>query len=366
MNDVDIIHMRRALELAKLGYTAPNPMVGCVLVKNDKVVAEGYHHRPGMAHAEVEALREAGDEARGATAYVSLEPCSHTGKTPPCADALIKAGVSRVVAAMEDPNPRVHGQGFAKLRAAGIEVEFGVCEQEARSLNEMFIYAQTHDRPWVTAKFACSLDGRTAAADGSSQWITGDKAREYAHILRAHHDALLVGVGTVIADNPSLTVRNAAVDPQRRPVRVVVDTHLRIPLASALCDVSAAPTWVICAETADQQKHQMLQQRGVEILPVGCGSDGRICLRNALSELRNRGITAVLCDGGASLLGSLFDAHLVNRVTAFMAPMVIGGEALSAVRGTGAASIDAALRLHNIEYRQCGDDMMVSGLLDTI
>ena len=211
MNDVDIIHMRRALELAKLGFTAPNPMVGCVLVKNDRVIAEGYHHRPGMAHAEVEALREAGDEARGATAYVSLEPCSHTGKTPPCADALIKAGVSRVVAAMEDPNPKVHGQGFAKLRAAGIDVEFGVCEQEAKNLNEMFIYAQTHDRPWVTAKFACSLDGRIAAADGSSQWITGDKAREHAHIMRARHDALLVGVGTVMAAREKYALLNRLV-----------------------------------------------------------------------------------------------------------------------------------------------------------
>lgn len=363
MSDADVRYMLRALQLAKLGYTAPNPMVGCVLVRGGIIVGEGYHHRPGMAHAEVEALHQAANSARGATAYVSLEPCSHTGKTPPCADALIKAKVSRVVAAMLDPNPKVHGQGFEKLRQAGITVEQGLCEAEACKLNEMFVYAQTHDRPWLTAKFACSLDGRIAAPDGSSQWITGPIARAQAHLMRARHDALMVGIGTVLTDDPSLTVRHHAVKPTRLPVRVVVDTSLRIPLSAKLCDVSEVATWVLCSTNASFSKRAELMARGVEVIDLPVGSHGHVDFVLAMKELYTRGITAVMCDGGSGLLGSLFDEGLVNRVTAFIAPMILGSQGLPAIKGQGAATIDQSLRLTDVSHKRCGDDMMMSGLV---
>ncbi len=363
MSDSDAQYMHRALSLAKRGFTAPNPMVGCVLVKNGKVIAEGYHHRPGLAHAEVEALSQAGSASKGATAYVSLEPCSHTGKTPPCADALIRAKVSRVVAAMQDPNPKVSGRGFDKLHQAGIEVEVGVCESEALSLNEMFVYAQTHDRPWVTAKFACSLDGRIAAADGSSRWITGEQSRSQAHLMRARHDALMVGIGTVMADDPSLTVRHGSVNPSRCPVRVVVDTNLRIPLTATLCDVSLSPLWVLCSPSGSFSKMAQLEALGVSVITIPTSPDGRLNMGLALQELHRRGITAVMCDGGGSLLGSLLDDGLVNRVTAFIAPMILGGQGVPAIKGHGAASIDQALRLDDVTTKRCGADMMISGLV---
>ncbi len=363
MTETDTQYMRRALSLAKRGFTAPNPMVGCVLVKNGEIVGGGYHHRPGMAHAEVEALSQAGNAAKGATAYVSLEPCSHTGKTPPCADALIRAKVSRVVAAMQDPNPKVSGSGFEKLRQAGIEVECGVREAEAQSLNEMFVFAQTHDRPWVTAKFACSLDGRIAAADGSSRWITGEQARSQAHLMRAHHDALMVGIGTVLADDPTLSVRHRSVNPPRFPVRVVVDTNLRIPLTSKLCDVSSAPLWVLCSPSGSFSKMAQLEALGVSVITIPASADGRLDLRFALQELHRRGITAVMCDGGGSLLGSLLDDGLANRVTAFIAPLILGGQGIPAIKGHGAANIAHALRLDDVSTRRYGADTMISGLV---
>lgn len=298
--------MALALRLAErgLGRTWPNPAVGCVVARDDRIVGRGWTQPGGRPHAEVEALRRAGARALGATAYVSLEPCAHYGRTPPCTMALLQAGVRRVVAAAPDPDPRVDGRGIAQLRQAGVEVETGVMQAEALALNAGFILRVRAGRPLVTLKLATSLDGRIATRTGASQWITGEVARARAHQLRATHDAILIGSGTALADDPALTCRLPGLE-DRSPVRVVLDGRLRLPPTSRLAQSAReVPTWVVTRAGADPGCAAALEQQGVEVLTVGVDGGGRPDVGLALAALAGRGITRVLVEGGAELAAS--------------------------------------------------------------
>ncbi len=363
MSDYALL-MQRALTLAAQGFTAPNPMVGCVLEREGTVVGEGYHHRAGMPHAEVEALRSAGDRAKGATAIVTLEPCSHWGRTPPCADALIEAGISRVVVAMEDPDPRVRGQGLARLRDAGIDVICGVEEQAARHLNRAFIHYHTTGTPWLTVKLAVSLDGRIATRTGQSQWITGDAARQTVHELRARHDAVMVGRNTVEADDPELTARGERIPSDLRRTRIVLDSRLSLPEGLRIWDTRLAPTIVCTTDSASAQRACALEALGVDVCLARRRPDGRVDLASMLQRLGERGITSILVEGGGELIGALLDARLAHEMVVFIAPRVIGGSgARPAVAGLGAANLEDAPWLEQVTWQSCGVDMMAQGLL---
>lgn len=326
--------MARAIQLAARGLytTEPNPRVGCVLVHAGELVGEGWHLRAGEGHAEVNALRQAGPRARGATAYVTLEPCSHFGKTPPCADALINAGVSRVVAAMQDPNPLVAGQGLARLHAAGIEVSCGVLEAEARQLNPGFIKRMQQGLPWVRLKLAMSLDGRTAMASGESQWITGAEARADVQRLRARSGAVVSGADSVLLDDSALTVRAAelGLEPelaqaaaQRQPLRVLIDGRLRVPLSQRLFREAGA-VLVVCSDTAGRETDYQAHQAELLALP---GKHGRVDLAQLLAELARRGCNEVLVESGAALTGAFWQAGLVDELIVYMAPRLLGSRA---------------------------------------
>ncbi len=354
--------MAMALRLAaKAEYaTSPNPMVGCVVVANGEVVGSGWHHRAGEAHAEVLALEAAGDKARGADVYVTLEPCAHHGKTPPCTDALLAAAPARVIVAMEDPNPEVAGRGIAALRAAGIEVTTGVCEDPARRLNEFFVTHITTGLPFVTAKFAASLDGRIATRTGASRWISSPESRRHAHLLRHMHDAIIVGSSTVLADDPSLTSRDPEGAPQvvRQPLRVVLDSTLRTPPGSRILDTPG--TLVMTTEAAPQERAAALEARGAEVITLPAG-DGGIAIDAVLRHLGERGCISALVEGGAHLLGSVFDAGAADKVVAYLAPRIIGGAGASpAVLGNGVAALDAAGTLRDLSVERRGDDVVVS------
>lgn len=334
MSDTD--YMRAALSLARrgLGRVWPNPAVGCVIVHGDRVVGRGWTQPGGRPHAETEALGRAGSLARGATAYVSLEPCSHHGRTPPCAGALVEAGVARVVLALHDPDPRVSGRGAARLREAGIAVTEGVCEAEARDLNAGFFMRVREGRPLVTLKLASTLDGRIATAGGESQWITGDTARAHGHRLRAEHDAVMVGLNTAQADDPALTCRLPGLV-GRSPVRVVMDSHLRLPLSSRLVVGSAdVPTWVICRDDNDASRIADYRSRGVDVLTVPASDEG-VDVTAGLATLARRGVTRVLVEGGGRLAASLAKRGLVDRLVWFRAPRLLGGDGLAAVGAMG-------------------------------
>ncbi len=354
--------MRAALALAQrgLGNVWPNPAVGCVLVKDGRTVGRGWTQPGGRPHAETEALARAGGAARGAVAYVSLEPCSHWGKTPPpCADALIAAGVRRVVAAVEDPDPRVAGSGLARLRAAGIEVEAGLCEAEAAELNAGFFQRMRRGRPLVTLKLATSLDGRIATASGESRWITGPAARERAHLLRATHDAILVGTGTVLADDPQLTCRLPGLG-ARSPVRVVIDRQLRIPAtARVFAEARLVPTWLVTAASADpappQQAHRAV---GVDVIAAALDADGRIDLAALLGLLGERGLTRVLVEGGGRLAASLLRGGLVDRLAWFHAPLLLGGDGVAAVASLGIDHLAEMPHFEPIASDRLGDDVL--------
>jgi diaminohydroxyphosphoribosylaminopyrimidine deaminase/5-amino-6-(5-phosphoribosylamino)uracil reductase len=319
----DHAHMARALRLAERGLytTTPNPRVGCVLVKDGAVVGEGWHARAGGPHAEVHALRDAGERARGATAYVTLEPCSHHGRTPPCANALIDAGVARVVAALRDPNPQVAGGGIALMTLAGIRVEVGLLEAEAAELNIGFISRMTRGRPWVRLKTAASLDGKTALLNGESKWLTGPAARTDVHRLRARACAVLTGVGTVLADDPRMNVRD--VEAPRQPLRVVVDSQLHTPPAAHI--LSGGNALLVCAR-ADSARAGALRDTGTQILELP-GPDGRVDLAALLRELAARGSNEVHVEAGATLSGALLRAGLVDEWVAYQAPLVLGHQA---------------------------------------
>ena len=352
--------MRAALALAArgLGRTWPNPAVGCVLVRDGRVVGRGWTQPGGRPHAETEALARAGNAARGATAYVSLEPCAHTGKTPPCADALIAAGIARVVAAVEDPDPRVSGRGLAMLRAAGIRVDVGPCAEEAAELNAGFFLRIKQGRPLVSLKLATSLDGRIATRTGDSRWITGEAARRRGHGLRAAHDAILVGTGTALADDPELTCRLPGLG-ERSPVRVVLDRRLRLPAtAKLLATAHAVPTWVITADAGDPVRRQALEGMGVQVIQAPADSDGRLSLSAGLRALGDRGITRLLVEGGSTLSASLLRQDLVDRLYWFRAAAVIGGDGVAAAASLGVERLVDAKLFARIETETLGADML--------
>jgi diaminohydroxyphosphoribosylaminopyrimidine deaminase / 5-amino-6-(5-phosphoribosylamino)uracil reductase len=352
--------MRTALALAArgLGRTWPNPAVGCVLVREGTVVGRGWTQPGGRPHAETEALGRAGDAARGATAYVSLEPCSHTGKTPPCADALVAAGVGRVVAAVEDPDSRVSGRGLARLRDAGIAVTTGICAAEADELNAGFFMRIRQGRPLVSLKLATSLDGRIATRSGDSKWITGEAARRRAHLLRATHDAILLGTGTALADDPELTCRLPGLW-ERSPVRVVLDRALRLPeTAKLLATARAVPTWIVTTATSDPARRQMLGGMGAELIDVPAASDGRLALSAALTALGGRGITRLLVEGGSAASASLLRESLVDRVYWFRAPTIIGSDGLAAAAPLGVERLADARMFSRVEVETLGADVL--------
>ena len=360
-SEIDQQMMRRALSLAArgCGQVSPSPLVGCVITDADGGIAgEGYYLYQQIKHAETLALEEAGTRAKGATAYVSLEPHAHHGRTPPCTDALIRAGIRRVVAPIEDPNPQVSGKGFAHLRSAGLRVETGLLAQEAARLNEKYIHFMRHARPFVHLKLASSLDGRIATRTGDSRWITGEQSRARVHVLRHEYDAILIGSGTAINDNPLLTDRSGK--PRRLPLtRVVLDPRLRLSPDSQLALTAGdAPVLLFTSESADASAVEALERRGIEVLRE---CDGRN-INNVLAQLGSRSIQSVLVEGGANVAGAFLDAGLVDKVSFFIAPLLIGGrDAPSAVAGTGAERIADAMRLSHVEFKQHGQDIEVTG-----
>lgn len=356
--------MRRALALAKQaeGFTSPNPMVGAVVVQNGRIVGEGYHHYAGGAHAEVMALADAGEAARGATVYVSLEPCNHFGRTPPCTQALIDAEVAAVYYAVADPNPRAKG-GHQTLEAAGIATSVGLCEAEARHLNRFFLRHVQHGCPYIIAKFAASLDGKIATRTGHSQWITGPDARQTGHGLRQAVDAILVGADTVVLDNPQLTTRLPNGKPSH-PLRVVLDSQGRVPLDAHLFDPNLpGQTLVATTSAMSNEKRDALEARGVWVWEMPVAKNGRsVNLPALLSKLGEHNIQSVLVEGGGTVLGSFFDEGLVHEAWAFVAPMIIGGAgAPSPVNGFGPATLDHAWRLADVETEAVGKDVLVRG-----
>ncbi len=352
--------MREALRLAQnaAGRTSPNPLVGAVLVREGRIVAEGWHRRAGEDHAEIQALKMAGELARGATLYVTLEPCAHQGRTGPCVKALIEAGVRRVVVAMEDPNPQVSGRGLAELRAAGIEVETGVLEKEARHLNETFCKWITTRTPFVTLKMAMTLDGKIATAVGESQWITGEAARRRGHEMRDRVDAILVGIETVLADDPSLTARLP--EGSRNPVRVILDSQARTPLTARLLHDDAAPVLIAVTEWASEERLEQLRAAGAEI--IFCGDGTRVDIGILLKRLGEREICSLLVEGGGHVHFSFLREGLADKVCAFIAPRIVGGaKAPSVVSGDGFAHLNEAVRLRDMSAEFVGKDLCLTG-----
>lgn len=354
----DAFYMRLALQTAAgaAGQTGINPMVGCVVVKEGRIVGIGAHLKRGEAHAEVHALNMAGSEAAGATAYVTLEPCSHFGRTPPCCDRLIAEGVRRVVVATTDPNPLVAGSGIARLRESGIEVEVGLLGEEARALNEAFNHFIVTGMPFVTVKTALTLDGRIATRTGHSRWITGAESREAVHTLRHRHQAIMVGAGTVLADDPELTTRLAV--PGLNPVRVVVDSRLRLPLGARVLNAEAR-TIVLTTDEADELAAGRLREAGAEI--VRCGPGPRVNLAAGLMALGERGIGSVLVEGGGILNGSLLEAGLASKIMLFYAPKIVGDGAPSGFAFDGPERMDDAANIKIASIERYGDDWCVTG-----
>ncbi|HEY2132161.1 MAG TPA: bifunctional diaminohydroxyphosphoribosylaminopyrimidine deaminase/5-amino-6-(5-phosphoribosylamino)uracil reductase RibD [Acetobacteraceae bacterium] len=355
----DLSHMRAALGLARrgLGNSWPNPAVGCVIVRDGRVVGRGFTAPGGRPHAEPQALAMAGEAARGATAYVTLEPCCHTGRTPPCTDALIAAGIARVVVAVRDPDARVNGEGTAALRAAGIAVEEGVLTAEAEEVNAGFFSRIRRGRPLVTLKLATTLDGRIATKSGESQWLTGEPARRAAHMLRGRHDAVMVGVGTVLADDPDLTCRLPGFKPVPM-VRVVADSHLRIGLTSRLVATARqSPTWIVARDGADPNRRRALAEIGVTLIEVAGGEAG-VDIARALTVLAERGITRLLVEGGGQMTASLLRADLVDRVAWFHAPAVMGGDGWPAAQSFGLRHLADMPRFVRHAATPVGADML--------
>jgi diaminohydroxyphosphoribosylaminopyrimidine deaminase/5-amino-6-(5-phosphoribosylamino)uracil reductase len=366
----DIAFMSRAVRLAERGLftTDPNPRVGCVVVRNGEIVGEGWHCRAGEPHAEVYALRQAGDRARGADVYVTLEPCCHQGRTPPCSDALIAAGVARVVVAMEDPNPRVAGQGLAQLTRSGIQVEAGVMQHEAECLNPGFIKRMRHALPWVRCKMAMSLDGRTALANGESRWITGAAARRDVHIWRARSSAVLTGIGTLLADDPALTVRLEAPllarpgcgAELRQPLRVVLDTKLRMPATARILQ-QPGRTWLFSTAAADPAAATALKAAGASVenvppLPEGDGLD----LTAVLQRLAQEGVNELWVEAGPTLSGAFLQAGLVDELLIYVAPLLMGNDARGLFHLPAVTRMADCLALDISDVRAVGDDWRIS------
>ncbi len=357
--------MKMALELAArgAGYTSPNPMVGAVLVKNGQVVGRGYHRKLGAAHAEVEAIKDAGTQAKGATLYVTLEPCNHHGRTPPCTEAVIRAGIRKVVMAMQDPNPHVTGGGIERLQAAGIEVVCGPGREQAERLNEAFIKFIRTGRPFVILKAAMTLDGRIATRSGDARWVTGPVSRALVHELRHRVDAIMVGRATVRADDPSLTTRLNE-GRGKDPIRVILDSGLNIdPAARVLHLDSKAPTWIACGRQVDQKKVEQLERLGAECLPVKL-RDGRIDLEALLEILGRRQVSSLLVEGGATVTGRILAGNMVDKVMFFYAPKILtGDDGVPLSRGRGPDRMADCLKVKNPRVSRVGEDILLEGYL---
>ncbi len=386
--------MKLALRLAAkgAGRVSPNPMVGAVVVREGSIVGRGYHRAAGRPHAEVEALNRAGAAARGADLYVTLEPCNHQGRTPPCTQAVLNAGIRRVVIATRDPNPRVNGGGADFLQSQGVQVDLGLLADQARRLNEAWFKWVETGLPFVIAKAACSLDGKIATATGESQWLTGEAARACGHQLRHQVDAILVGVGTVVADDPQLTTRITRRTTENRkpktenrfkdPIRIVLDSRLRLPLSARLLHLdSPAATWVACTDSAPKEKIKALQDLGAEVLvmptlvrethpteeiPASVTSESRglVALKPLLAELGRRQVQSLLVEGGAETLGSFFDQRLVDKFYFFYAPKILGGKnAPGMLAGAGVQRLGEASQARDLRVKKLGPDLLVMGYL---
>lgn len=358
-------YMREALELARrgAGTASPNPMVGAVVVAGGRVVGRGFHVRPGSPHAEALAIEEAGEAARGGTLYVTLEPCAHWGRTPPCTEAIIRAGLRRVVAAMEDPDSQVRGRGLRRLRESGVETSVGVAGEGARRLNEAYIKHRTTGLPFVTAKWAMSLDGRIATRAGESRWISGAASRAFVHELRAACDAIVVGIGTVLRDDPQLTARGVLA--ARQPARIVLDSTLRVPPDARVLNRDGAPVLVGTTSHARPEARRTLEARGVEVI-VADGPGRHVDIGRVCSELGRRGMMSVLVEGGGTIHGAFVDAGVVDRFLIFIAPMVLGGPAPSPVGGLGVERIADAWRLVETTIRRLDGDVLIEAYVPAL
>ncbi|MDI6871852.1 MAG: bifunctional diaminohydroxyphosphoribosylaminopyrimidine deaminase/5-amino-6-(5-phosphoribosylamino)uracil reductase RibD [Bacillota bacterium] len=354
-------YMRLALRLAArgLGKTSPNPAVGAVVVSpGGRIVGQGYHRRAGLPHAEVEALTAAGSEARGATLYVNLEPCAHHGRTPPCAEAIIKAGVAKVHFAIHDPNPLVSGRGERLLREAGIEVKVGLLAAEAARLNEAFLKHVVTGMPFVILKFAMTLDGKIATVTGDSKWVTGEEARRYVHRLRSRVDAVMVGIGTVLSDDPLLTPRLTDYAPTRL-LRVIVDSRARTPLTARVLSAGLEPPLIAVTAETPADRTERLRQTGARVAVLPQDAQGRVDLAALFSHLGRQGITSVLLEGGGEIAASALQARLVDKVLCFVAPKIAGGDGPSPVRGRGVSLMSEAVRLTPFRIRRFGEDLLL-------
>ena len=356
-------YMQRALELAKFGWgrTNPNPLVGAVIVKNGKIIAEGYHEKLGCAHAEVAAFENAKEDVRGGTLYVNLEPCSHYGRTSPCAKAIIEKGISEVVIAMTDPNPKVAGRGIEMLKEAGIQVVCGILEKEAKKLNEIFIKYITKKRPFIIMKTAMTLDGKIASVCGDSKWISGEASRQYVHTLRSRVAAIMVGINTVLADNPSLTARLDS-GKTRDPVRIVIDSKGVIPVDSRVINAESSAGVILATTTVlEHEKERLLIDKGVQILKID-GLGGHVDLVKLMDELYKLEIDSVLLEGGGGLNAAALASGIVDKVMTFIAPKIIGGkDAKTPVEGVGIEIMEHAIKLHDISISRFDEDFLVEG-----
>jgi len=363
LNDMDVPFMKLALREARkgLGRTSPNPMVGAVIVREGAVVAKGYHRRAGLPHAEIEALRRVGHVSPGDTLYVTLEPCNHVGRTPPCTQAILNSGIRRVVVGMKDPNPSVAGGGCAFLKAHDIEVTVGVLETECRRLNEDFLTFVLHRRPFVIAKSALTMDGWTATSTGHSKWITNDTSRAFVHRLRDRVDAVMVGIGTVLSDDPSLTTRLSR-GRGKDPLRIIVDTHLKTPLdAKIVTQRSTADTLIVIGQNERTGDREAFQTQGVSIL-VCPAKGGRIDLSALMTRLGEMSVSSLLVEGGAAITGTMLRERLIDKFYIFVAPKLLGGDdGIPMAAGPGPKTMDASLVLKEIKVKRFGDDTLIRG-----
>ena len=355
--------MKRALRLAEAGRgrTSPNPVVGAVLVKRGRAIGEGYHARIGEAHAEIVALRQAGEKARGAVLYINLEPCTHYGRTPPCVPQVIRAGVKRVIVGMEDPNPVVHGKGIEALRKSGLDVKVGVLEKECRRLNEAFCKYILKKEPFVVLKVAATLDGKIATRHGDSKWISGEASRRFVHRLRDQVDGILVGIGTVLKDDPLLTARRKE---GREPYRIVLDSQLKIPEKAKVFEHSPSEVILATTELAPHEKVERLERRGVRVLMID-SKEGRVDLRSCLTQLAEIGVTNLLVEGGGQVNGAFLDEGLIDKFLLFLSPRLMGDpKALGIFGGRGVSNLDEAVAVGKIRTKRIGEDIFVEGYLD--
>lgn len=365
MKKVNDAYLRQCLSLASQmrGKSFPNPLVGCVIVNNNKIVGQGVHQGLGLPHAETIALKQAGKKTQGATLYVNLEPCCHHGNTPPCTEAIIKAKIKKVVFAIKDPNPLVNkGNSQKKLENAGIEVIIGTLEEEAKKLNELFLKFHNTGKPFVSLKLAASLDGKIATTTGESKWITGEQARQYGQLLRKEADSILVGVNTIITDNPELTIRDNHKQ-IRQPLRIILDSKLRIPLKAKVLNMKAkGATLVITTKKASKQKIKIIQNKGIEVLTLKNTSTGKVDFKDVIRQLSKRQITSLLIEGGGEIAASAIASKIVDKLYYFIAPIIIGGkDSIPAVGGPGISKLKNAYNLKDISFEKIGTDFLVQG-----